>query len=54
MLLLFDNDFELRSNSFTFGNEYKLSFLSLNHDLLSVLNIDTLGRIGYQHALEGI
>jgi hypothetical protein len=52
--LLFDNVFELRSSSFTFGNENTLSFLSLNHDFLSVLNIDTLGRIGYLHALEGI
>ena len=52
MLLLFDNDFELCSSSFTFGNEDKLSFLSLNYDLLAVLNVDSLGRIVNARALE--
>jgi hypothetical protein len=34
---------ELRSSSFTLGNASELPFLSLNHDLLTVFNIDTLG-----------
>ena len=36
----------IRSNSFTFGNESRLSFRSLNHDFLTFLYINTLaGRV---------
>lgn len=36
----------IRSNSFTFGNESKLSFRSLNHDFDTFINIYTLmGRV---------
>ncbi len=36
------NRLDLRSRSFTFGNESKLSLLLLNHDLLAILNHHTL------------
>ena len=35
-------NYELCSSSFTFGNGNEFPFLSLNHDLLTVFNVDTL------------
>ncbi len=39
---LLDDHLDLRSSLFTFGNESTLSFRSLNHNLLAVLDDDTL------------
>ena len=35
-------NYELCSSSFTFGNGNEFPFLSLNHDLLAIFNVDTL------------
>ena len=40
--LLFNHNFELRSNSLTFGNVIELSFLSLNHDFFTIHDVQTL------------
>ena len=46
VLLILDLTINLTSlSSFTFGYENKFSFHSLNHELLSVLHIDTLWQI---------
>ena len=42
VLHLFDYNLELRSSSLTFGNASKLSFLSLNRDLFTIIDIDAL------------
>ena len=39
---LLDYNLELRSSSLTLGNASELSFLSLNRDLLTIIDIDTL------------
>ena len=43
-VFLFLDHLELRSSSFTLGNASKLTFLSLNHDLLAILDDDALIR----------
>lgn len=43
-VFLFLDHLELRSSSFTLGNASKLSFPSLNHDLLAVLDDEALIR----------
>ena len=48
-LCLLNHDLELRSSSFTFGNVSKHSFLSLNHDLVTIVYIESLR--GMLHAL---
>ena len=42
-LSLFNDYLELRSSSLTFGNASELSFLSLNHDLIAIFNVESLG-----------
>ena len=37
--LLFNHNFELGSNSLTFGNASELSFLSLNHDFFTIHDV---------------
>ena len=45
--LLLNHDLELRSSSFTFGKtQTSLVFLSLNHDLFTILDIDSMRRLG--------
>ena len=40
---LLDYNLELRSSSLTLGNVNELSFLSLNRDLFTIVDIDALG-----------
>ena len=47
-----NHDLELRSSSFTFGNENKLSFHSLNHDLFTITNVEALSWVIHTLALE--
>ena len=41
-LFLLQHDLELRSSSFTFGSAIKLSLLSPNHDLTTVVEVEAL------------
>lgn len=47
--LLFNHDFELRSNSLTFGNVSELSFLSLNHDFFTIHDVQTLSDLSLRY-----
>ena len=42
VLYLFNDYVELRSSSLTFGNASELSFLSFNHDLVTIHDIQSL------------
>ena len=47
-----NHDLELRSSSFSLGNENKLSFHSLNHDLFTITNVEALSWVIHTLALE--
>ena len=53
---LLDYNLELRSSSLTLGNVSELSFLSLNRDLFTIVDIDALGAglAAEADAVEGV
>ena len=56
VISLLDYNLELRSSSLTLGNVSELSFLSLNRDLFTIVDIDALGAglAAEADAVEGV